>query len=136
MNIPKFNQYEMNLADELGPILYKQETGRALADIISDLVPRSILIANFEAVEVVGASFLITAFQGLRHHVLRGREENPMLVLSNINPQIDEELDLVLASRRSPVPAIAVSRNGQVELIGGQPQINQTFDAAKKLTSR
>ncbi|HVX58424.1 MAG TPA: hypothetical protein VG964_01675 [Candidatus Saccharimonadales bacterium] len=135
--MPKnFLQHEtVFMAERFSPVLYKTTTGEEVANYLQSLPANTVLAASFEGVEVVGASFLRTAFNGIRHHAVNGRLRTPMVAFTDLEPEVNLELQMVLESPCTNMPALVVANGHGIKLQTHRERISTAFEAARQLTA-
>ncbi len=131
----QFNSETLSMADSFGPVLYRRETGQAVADHFSELGQNRIIVADFEGVEVVGANFLKIAFEGIKNRAPERSFRAPMIAFRGLSEDIRAEVELVLSSPHSPIAALAVRGDGQLGVVTRLDGARAAFDAATQLTA-
>lgn len=115
--------------NEGGQVLATRDRGREAADRVQEALDTgNALILNFANVEVASPSFLDEILTRLRG--ILTADGSAVVVVTGLNQDVSESLEMVLAHRKMVVAAL---KDDAVELIGGPRQLTETLAAASKL---
>jgi hypothetical protein len=103
-----------------------REVGRAAADCLGSA---DSMILGFWGVEVASPPFLDEFLRAVRAELIGG-ESSRLLVAAGVNEEVRESLQMVLERQGG---ALASLDRGQLELLGGSSQLEETLWEAQKL---
>lgn len=109
-----------------GSVLASRETGQKVGSALAEALRQSSLLVDFSGVEVVTPPFLDEVLEAVAGP-LRRRESGRILIVSGLNEDVRETLDIVLERARM---ALANLDSDQLELLGGSDHLRETLAKA------
>lgn len=123
------NLTRLDLAEQ-GPVLATRELGRQVGQDLQDkLADANSLVLNFAGVDVASPPFLDEVMRAAQVPLF-GRDANRLLVAAGFNEDVRESLEWVLERHKL---ALAALDEGQIELLGGTRQLQETLREAQQL---